>query len=154
MAIGERLRRRITNMVLLIATTSLIGCGGGAEDIPELATVTGTLTYKGKPLPGASIAFVPEGQTSGTGAYAVTDESGRFELMHRSETPGVEPGNYIVTVSKMAMPDGSPIPAGKDAADVGAVQMIPPIYSDANHERNPNRVTVPANGTQVNLDLK
>lgn len=153
MLISKRLARRVLNPLSLVLATVLIGCGS-AEDVPTLATVSGKVTYKGKPLPGASISFVPDGQTAGTGAYAVTDDSGHYELVHRSQTPGVEPGKYVVSISKMALPNGSPIPEGKDAADVGAVQMIPPIYSDPNHQRNPNRVTIPETGTEINLDLK
>jgi hypothetical protein len=131
-----------------------LGCGGEAIEAPNLATVTGLVTYRGKPLPGASVAFVPKGKTPGTGAFGVTDASGRYELTHRTRTPGVEPGTYVVSVSKMTLPDGSSIPEGQDAADVGAVQVIPPIYSDAAHERNPNQLIVPPTGGEINLNLK
>ncbi|WP_166831492.1 hypothetical protein [Thalassoroseus pseudoceratinae] len=100
------------------------------------------------------MSFVPRDGTKGTGAYGVTDQAGKYTLKHRTEADGIEPGTYTVAISKMTMPDGGPIPEGKDAADVGAVQVIPPKYSDPSNEMNPNIVTVPAAGGDFPIELK
>lgn len=148
------LYRPALKIVVLVLLVVPLGCGGEEAQPTNLVVVTGTVKYKGKPLSGAALAFVPKGQTTGTGAFSVTDASGRYELTHRTQSPGVEPGTYVVSVSKMALPDGSPIPEGQDAADIGAVQIIPPIYSDPANELNPNQITVPVAGGEINLDLK
>ncbi len=137
--------------VLCIAAA---GCGGSSEPTPELVAVTGTVTFKSEPLAGASISFVPRDGTQGTGAYGVTDDFGKYTLTHRTDASGIEPGTYTVAISKMAMPDGSPIPEGQDAADVGAIQMMPPKYSDPFSETNANIITVPASGGDFPIELK
>lgn len=137
--------------VLCIAA---VGCGGSSEPAPELVAVTGTVTFKSEPLVGASVSFVPRDGTPGTGAYGVTDESGKYTLTHRTDAAGIEPGIYTVAVSKMAMPDGRPIPEGQDAADVGAVQIMPPKYSDPFSEMNTNVITVPPSGGEFPIELK
>jgi hypothetical protein len=75
-------------------------------------------------------------------------------LVHRNQQEGIEPGSYFVTITKMAMKDGSPIPEGKTAADVEAVQMVPPPYSDPTSENVAQQLTVGATGgSGFNFDI-
>ncbi len=141
-------------LLVPVICVGFLGCGGAEEDVPELVPATGIVTYKSEPLAGAAVNFVPRDGTPGTGAYGVTDAAGKFTLKHRSEAEGIEPGTYTVAVTKMTMPDGGPIPDGQDAADVGAIQIIPPKYSEASNEMNPNIVTIPASGGEFPIDLK
>jgi hypothetical protein len=54
----------------------------------------------------------------------------------------------------MAMPDGSPIPEGKTAADAGAVQIVPPAFSEANPENPAQQLTVSdKGGSDFNFDI-
>jgi hypothetical protein len=120
----------------------LAGCGSHDKAPAKLVLVSGKLTMGGNPLPGAGVIFVPIKDTVGTGASGVTDAEGKFTLIHQAQKPGIEPGTYAVTFSKMAMKDGASIPAGKTAADVDAVQMIPFEYLAPN-PKSPQTVISP-----------
>lgn len=76
-----------------------------------------------------------------TGGYAVTD--GKYSVAINPKKEGVEPGTYAVTFTKWAQKDGAPIPEGKTAADVEAVQIIPEAYSNPSKEMPTKIVTVP-----------
>jgi hypothetical protein len=71
---GETMRQRLVWMLTALSVAAA-GCGG--SDGPKLAETVGTVTYKGKPLSGAAVVFVP---TSGPAAYGSTDEKGEFSL--------------------------------------------------------------------------
>jgi hypothetical protein len=73
------------------------GCGAG-DGRPVLARVSGTVTYKGKPLPGASLVFYPE-QQGIRSAMALTDEQGRYKLWTYDQNDGAPVGNCQVTVT-------------------------------------------------------
>ena len=81
----------------------------------------------------------------------MTDDKGEFKVTHRTQKEGIEPGKYKVTFSKFTLKDGSPIPEGKDLADVDGKQSIPANYSDANK----TKVTaeVPAKGKSFTFEL-
>lgn len=129
------------------------GCGSGSAPQAQLVAVTGKVTMGGSPLTGVAVSFIPAQQTRGTGAYGVTDAAGQFSLMHPTQKPGIEPGTYQVTFSKMVAKDGSPIPEGKTAADVEAVQLIPPPYSEPNPDSKINEVTVSSVGGAFEFDI-
>lgn len=50
--------QRITGLSLALSFMLTLGCGEDAP--PELAEVTGKVTYKGKPVPGGMIVFLSE----------------------------------------------------------------------------------------------
>jgi hypothetical protein len=135
----------------------LSGCGASGD--PEVATlvpVSGKVTLDGKPLAKTVVLFTPRSGTPGTGAFASTDADGNYTLMHRSRELGIQPGEYIVSFSKMALPDGSPIPEGQDAADVGATEQIPSKYTLAGQEsmeKPTNTATVSESGGTHNFEL-
>lgn len=70
---------------------SLVGCGGGGsgDDHPQTAPVSGTVTYQGKPLEGATVYFVSE-KFSGSGK---TNAEGRYELVQ-----GAVPGKNKISI--------------------------------------------------------
>ena len=72
------------------------GCGG--SDGPELIPAGGVVHYQGKPLAGARVTFIPEGE--GSVAMSTTDSQGKFELKTGTES-GVAAGPSKVTVSMM-----------------------------------------------------
>ena len=47
------------SFVALGVTFAAVGCGGSDPDKPKLGKVTGTVTYKGKPLTRGSVASPP-----------------------------------------------------------------------------------------------
>jgi len=73
-------------LIVLSLTLALAGCGGEYE-----ATMTGTVTYNGKPLPFALMSFHNQGQ--GPMAYSMTEEDGSYEVLTGSQS-GLRPGKY------------------------------------------------------------
>lgn len=124
-------------MVVLISAAGLMGCGGASG--PKLADpvkVKGIVALDSQPLPSAMVYFVPEGgKEMGNGATGVTDANGTFELVTvhgKGKKPGAIPGKYKVSISRLVGADGSPVvpTANVPPADLGAVESLPPRYSD------------------------
>lgn len=90
------------NLWCLIALVGVSGCFGGGDSLPELTIVTGTVTLDGNPLPEANVIFQPQ---QGKTAFAMTDESGKYELMYNQDVAGAVPGNYIVKITKEKNPE-------------------------------------------------
>lgn len=117
--------------------------------------MTGKVLLNGEPLAAASVTFIPRDQTKGTGGFGATLADGSYEMLHRSNQKGVEPGAYTVLFSKFTMPDGAPIPAGKNATDVGAAESLPRELSNPPLDRAVNVVTVrDGEPNSFNFDLK
>ena len=72
----------------------LLGCGAGGG----LAPAKGKVTYKGQPVAGATVTFIPP---SGTPAIGVTNEKGEFEVKTQGR-PGTTVGKHRIGVSKYA----------------------------------------------------
>jgi hypothetical protein len=128
-------------LAVVVLAAGFAGCSGGGGREPTLVPVSGTVTLDGKPLAGASVSFVPQAGTEGAGAFGTTDAEGRYTLDHRSGKPGIEPGTYTVSFSKMGLKDGSPIPPGKTAADVEAVEQVPRQYTPGFQSTNDTPAT-------------
>lgn len=165
---SRRILHRWQGVVLLIALVAVPLVGGCSRGgLPGLQPVTGTVTYQGKPVDGALISFVSEGQTRA--ATAVSQADGSFEL-YTLETPGAEPGKYIVVVTKVETPAGSNEPdpgfneQGVDLSMLQAAQsagkpqpkpaeLLPVKYS--NPETSPLRFEVKdASGNVCELKLE
>ncbi len=69
------------------------GCGGGGDLVP----VSGTLTYKGKPVTNAYVDFFPE---PGRPSWGQTDEQGRFTLHYDKDHDGAVAGKHRVAVRR------------------------------------------------------
>ena len=89
-------------LALGFAICLLSGCQSQPYGV---APVSGTVTLDGKPLPKASVTFVPmatkENQNPGPTAQGMTDAQGRFQLSVDPETPGAVVGTsriYITTL--------------------------------------------------------
>ena len=100
----------VTGLVLMLFVA---GCSGPAADLPDLATVSGTVTMGGEPLSGASVQFE---SANGQVSYGSTDASGRYELSYTGEAKGAELGENTVRITTVldhpAPPDyKDPIPA-------------------------------------------
>jgi hypothetical protein len=88
--------RRIWAVALLAA--SVVGCGGSG---PSLVSVHGLVTLNGKPLPGASLSFVPDGSNKeGQPGEGVTGPQGDYKAITRGDS-GLVPGKYRVVVAKV-----------------------------------------------------
>jgi len=120
------------NTLLLVAFfTALVlttGCGDG-----KLATivVTGTVTYDGSPLDGASITFSPKGD--GHAAFGVTDTNGRYTLQTILGSPdaGTTPGDYAVQIEKFeVLPPLSEEELARGVQPPSPKRLIPERYAD------------------------
>lgn len=124
-----------------IAAASLfaLGCAKGPEN-PTTFPVTGTVTYKGKPVEGANVSFVGDG--TARPAYGLTDAQGKFRLSTFGDGDGAIPGKHRVSVTKMNSA-GGPIDDGSmEAAEKRANQpraapqsALPERYNDWNRSQ-------------------
>jgi hypothetical protein len=93
---------RALALILLMAA----GCGGG--DTEPLSEVRGQVFFRGKPLEGGTIVFVPDPTRGGGGgplARAEIQSDGRYRLS-TGDRPGAVAGWHRVTVATAA-PAGS-----------------------------------------------
>ena len=85
---------------LTMAACALVAGCDGSNVVP----VSGTLTYKGKPVTNAFINFMPENGRPSTGE---TDQNGRFTLVYDPETKGAERGKHRVFVQHNPLADAN-----------------------------------------------
>ena len=83
-------------MLILSAATLCMGCGN------DLVPVTGKLLLNGEPLSGASVTFNKTDSEGGRPASGFTKEDGTFQLTSYSVDDGLVPGEYKITVRKLA----------------------------------------------------
>ncbi|MGI6420071.1 MAG: hypothetical protein ACOX1P_30930 [Thermoguttaceae bacterium] len=155
---------------------SLAGCNK-PRTLAGTAPASGTVTYQGKPLEGATVMFRKQGQdlTSGGLATGTTDAQGNFSLQSRigptDVVDGAIQGEYEVIISKFIPPGGmseeeykqklaeeerimaekGAVPADKQAPP--KVEMLPAEYSDS--QKSTLKATIPAGGdTGLKFNLK
>jgi hypothetical protein len=86
------MRGNVTVTTLLVATLACAyGCG--ANDGPQ--AVSGSVTYRGKPLTHGTVTFLTTSGAPGPAAGALVTD-GRFEV---PAARGLEPGTYRVAIS-------------------------------------------------------
>jgi hypothetical protein len=141
--------KRFTLLFLLL---SLTGCGG------SFSSVEGTVTLDGKPLPGASVQFVP--QESGRVATAGTDSSGHFVMSTADPGDGVIPGSYKVVITppagvadttQYASSDDAMNAAAKAPAKKATGPTVPAKYTRP--DQTPLTQEVPVSGS-LKFDIK
>jgi len=77
----------------------MAGCGGSG-----VVAVSGTLTYKGKPVTNAFINFVPE---NGRPSMGETDPEGKFTLTYDPQAKGAQLGKHKVFVQYNPLADST-----------------------------------------------
>lgn len=109
----------VATLLTAVAVTAA-GCSGRVSDkwrrmMPPTYAASGSVTYKGRPLVGATVVFHPrEGVSeSRRAASGFTDTSGRFVLTTLKPGDGGVAGAFFVTVEKTT------------AADPGVVAVPP-----------------------------
>jgi len=129
---------RVLRLAALVCLTGAVGCGGSSgPKLPTPVKVKGVVALDSQPLSNAMVFFVPDGgKNMGNGATGITDASGNFELVTvvgANKKPGVIPGNYRVSISRLVGPDGTAVTPMADVApaNMGAVESLPPRYSDS-----------------------
>jgi hypothetical protein len=120
--------RNLTVAVLLVVAAS--GCSGDGKQ--QLAPLTGTVTYKGKPVVGASMTFIPE-DTKLRPAIATTDSAGLYvmETYEPQDGAGVGTGRLAISLRGPS----KKIKAGMGEAVLEQLSeagdpLIPPRYFD------------------------
>jgi hypothetical protein len=106
----------IVAKILLASCVLLAGCSGSGR--PALAPVRGTVTYKGKPVAGATVVFLCEGAPRL--AVGTTDEGGEYHLTTYEPDDGAMIGQHVVTVKKRNT--GTETADTADGATGGALQ--------------------------------
>lgn len=117
-------------VIVGLLAVAAFGCSGRTNDkwrqmLPPTYAARGTLTYKGKPLEGATVAFHPrEGATASRRVAAGrTDSAGRFTLTTVKPRDGAVAGEYLVTVTKTTAVVPGAVAAPRD--ENGAFPMGP-----------------------------
>jgi hypothetical protein len=94
----KRANQKTAVLVGLLVMT--LGCGDSG---PTLASVDGLVTVDGKPLPLASLTFVPE---SGSPSYGQTDKEGKYTLMFTDTKYGAMLGKHEVKIEVTKLSKG------------------------------------------------
>lgn len=130
------------------------GCGGNSP-----VSVRGTVTLDGRPVEGATVLFIPEGE--GRQATGQTGADGSFRLTTVTSNDGAFPGNYKVVVQYTEGVEPPPAENVRDAMQgmekaqrtakkAAPKYVIPARYSDP--AKTELRQAVPTDGP-VNLAL-
>lgn len=126
--------QRILLGMAVVITSGFVGCGGGSEPPPKLASVKGKITING--LPAADLAVTFESQTKGGGrSGAVTNALGEYELSYAGTGPsqkGAAIGPHIVRIQSAAptgASSGGPGAAGGSPSDLGPTDDNPKAAS-------------------------
>jgi len=157
--------RCLVRSVSFLVLSTLIGCSGSKSG--SLATVSGVVTHNGNPVEGAKVIFHStvevEGKTQA--AYgALTDSSGKYVIATSGKEPGIPPGLYKVTITKLLGKGGTPEeldPGQMDAmiSDVGTagkggpVNLLPREYATLATSKLSATLDVGKNDDK-NFDLK
>jgi hypothetical protein len=86
----------------MLVACAAVAAGCGPKGL-TVSPTSGTVTYKGKPVAGALVQFMPE---KGSPCDGRTDDSGKYTILYRGK-PGAPVGPCRVTVSKPASSDWS-----------------------------------------------
>jgi hypothetical protein len=103
----------------LVLSLYLLGGLWGCNKGPAVATfpVTGTVTYGGKPVEGASVMFMSK-NPDGPRATGETDAEGKFSLTTylgpKQILKGAIPDEYKVAIVKAPPPESAAVGAGMD----------------------------------------
>jgi hypothetical protein len=118
--------RRIATV--LVVSLLLAGC---APKRPS-ATVSGTITYNGKPVNGAMLHFYPKEGNAPEAAMIPVDQDGKFQV------GGVPPGDYKVVVEPSAGTSG-PSTGGKPLSP----EMKAKMQERAGEMKEPPTIRIP-----------
>lgn len=121
-----------------------------------MASVSGQVTYNDSPVADATVIFM--GTTSNKSAAGKTDEEGKFSLA-MGNTPGVEPGEYVVTVTKTEGPEQEYLPQDhpdyakqRQSRQTKPKHLLPAKYADI--KGTPLKATLTEGQNDVPLELE
>jgi hypothetical protein len=111
----------------LLVTIVIVGCSKSSGN----GEVEGVVTFKGEPLEGIQVTFMPDPakQSSGPSAVGYTDAQGRYKLVSDNNHPGVVVGHHRVTLRDLKAAAAAP------SRSVGSPRRSP---DEASAKTNPN----------------
>ncbi len=121
---------KILSASAVLVVVLVVGCGG--DDLGKRYAVSGTITYKGKPLPKGTIAFISE-KPDGRGASGVI-EDGKYQMTTQSANDGAFEGSYLVTINDIVIDNAAAEAETKKLAAKKNVQMAPGGMIDQVHQ--------------------
>jgi hypothetical protein len=123
-----------------VVIVAICGCGNNRPQ-EKLVSVSGTVTVDGKPLEGATVAFVPEKSKQPQPSWGFSDASGKYSLKTVEGEAGVALGTYRIVITKLVMEDGSPIPPGSQTGGADGKELVPFPHCDPRQTKNVANVT-------------
>jgi hypothetical protein len=136
---------RCPYMFGLIGLALLVGCDSGS--VSGTVPASGKVTYKGAPVEGAIVTFVPEG--NGRTATATSGVGGVFSLA-TVDAAGALPGKYKVTVDKVEYGPATNLSmeaaAKGNPAEGQAKRVLPAKYAQA--ASTPLTMEIPSDGKE------
>jgi hypothetical protein len=136
--------RRACHLALAVATLTPLACGRSG---PEMASVSGTVTYQGKPVPLGTITFVPVAP-DGRNATGVIGSDGSYTLQTEEPGDGAQLGEYRVTVYAHDEPILDYIPK----KPIQPKALVPPQYE--NPDTSGLTATVNSGSNTFDFDLQ
>ena len=104
---------------LSLFLAALSGCGG--DNSPPLASVKGSVSLDGKPVPHAVVRFQPEGKEGPS--YAETGDDGQYELAFSRTKKGAVQGRHRVRVTTASLSTDS------QGRETETPELIPAKYN-------------------------
>ena len=117
-------------LLVLFPLLCSMGCGGGAAPSSKrdpVYPVSGTVTYKSKPVIGADVTFTVEGGKRS--AFGKTDDKGVFRLTTYGPNDGAMAGKHSITITK-----APPAAPAVKLAPVESKDYAPPAIIDTGIE--------------------
>jgi hypothetical protein len=103
--------------------------------------VSGKVTYRGKPVAGATVVFLCTGAPRP--AVGTTDASGMYQLTTFEPNDGAVVGTHVVTVKKIAAMSPEGTPASDTAEELDTAKEIDEAVQRTLAARQPPRKTRP-----------
>lgn len=123
------MRPTLPSLLTLSACLLSAGCGDGDAPAEPVYPVTGTVTYGGQPVEGATVTFKPD-NPGARPAFGFTNAEGVYKLTTFAPGDGAMPGGYKIGVEK-----GS-------GADEEVNEQSPEEYYDSENY-DPNAISRP-----------
>jgi len=142
------LKRFVRPAVVLVSTLAVAaaapGCGASG---PQMARVSGTVTYDGKPVPQGTVTFIAK-DANGRNATGAIQSDGSYTLQTEQPGDGAQVGQYDVTVAAIDAPVLDYVPT----KPVTPKRLVPEKYEKP--QSSGLTATVKSGSNTIPLELK